>query len=252
MGKVTVWECEADGKLFKDKSKYMTHLRKLAGSNIAKRKIERMESTRPIIMQKMGQVQSSDELVQFIKDNWQWFWANGVSRNNHDKKPSFHELVDVNIENLKWNERCYNSHSCPQGGMTNFGGHDKDNRPTSYPGWRGRIAVTVKTPIYTYRGKKHAEQGWGSRHFDNTLIHTETGGGGRASNLTYKTAYSITLWAADFPVMYEKQRKWQWCEEENRKRRLVWKSLGGKQAVPEVYEVPEDWVTPSPWEEFEV
>jgi hypothetical protein len=52
--------------------------------------------------------------------------------------------------------------------------------------------------------------------------------------------------------MYEKQRKWQWCEEENRKRKFVWKSLGGKEAPPDVYGVPEDWVTPSPWEEFEV
>lgn len=252
MGKVTVWESEADGKLFKDKEKYIKHLRKLAGSNIARRKIDHMEATRQIIMQKMGQVESTSDLVQFIKDNWQWFWANGANNEKwkwRDNKPSFHEFVDVKVENLKWEETCFNTHSCPQGGVTNFGRHYEDDRPSSYPGWRGTITIEVKPPSYKHRNKSYVEDGWGSSYFTDTIINTGSGSSVGSNKDTKKYSYGITLWAADFPVMYEKWRKWQWCEEENRKRRLVWKSLGGNQAVPEVYEVPDDWVLPSPWKQ---
>lgn len=247
MSKITVWKSDMDGKLFEDKSKYVKHLRTLAAKNILKRKFEHKEATRPIIMQKMGQVKSSGELTQFIKDNWQWFWLNGAARCTWrwKDKPPIHELVDIRITGLKWDEHLSNSHSCPQGGVSNFG-RGSDYGATGYPGWKGQIHIEIKPPSYMYKKKSYIEEGWGSDYFDDTIINTGSGGGGGGPT-TKKYTYGLTLWAADFPVIYEKQRRWQWCEEENRKRKFVWKSLGGNQAVPEVYEVPEDWVLISPW-----
>lgn len=245
MSKVTIWKSDLDGKLFEDKTNYVKHLRKLAGARMIEKSQAKMNAEREEMITKMGQVASVQELEQFIKDNWSWFYNNGLKGNlwrvENKELNTDHELVDIKITDVKWNKHVSNSHSCPRKrGVTNFGDHD--GRPTGYPGWYARIRFTVKTSEYTYKRKKHFYQGFGSDYFNGTIINTGSGGGG---DCQYQ--YGITLWAADFPVMYEKQMRWEWCEKENRERRLVWRSLGGKEAPPEVYEVPEDWVLPDPY-----
>jgi hypothetical protein len=62
-----------------------------------------------------------------------------------------------------------NSHSAPLNGVENFMG-DK-NRPTSYPGWSGRVWVRYQSKITMF----------GSHPFRNTATHTGTGGFGSYS-----------------------------------------------------------------------
>ena len=62
-----------------------------------------------------------------------------------------------------------NSHSCPVGGHTNFGGNKtKQGIPTSYVGWSGRLWVRYS----------HSPSGFGSDPFRKTLTHVGTGGFG--------------------------------------------------------------------------
>lgn len=251
MSLVTVWKSDMDNKLFEDKEKYQAHLRKLAGVKIFQRKISKMNATREFMIKRMGQAESFTDLCEFFRDNWKWFWANGASVNSSAALPTkaipFHELVGISIYGVRWSETVRNSHSCPQGGVTNFNKNSYygalDN-PVSYPGWIGRISFDVANTT--------SDRIWGSSYFDDTIIHLGTGSGksGRDGIKTYTS--DVTFWAADFPVMYEKYRRWLWCEEENRKRKLAWQSLGGNEDVPDVYEVPEDWVLISPWEKYEV
>lgn len=250
MSIIQAYKSDLDGKLFDDKTKYISHLRKLAANRMHEKRLEKLESQRVLFLEKMGQVKDLLELNQFIKDNWKWFWSNGAAHEARWKwkksgKPEFHEYVDIAIRQLSWQEEVSNSHSCPRGGVENFDTRADYNKgkPTGYPGWRGRIIIKVLPPTYKYHGKEYIGDGWGSSYFKNTTIHTGSGGGGNGKNCK-EYSYAVTLWAADFPVMYETVRREQWLHRENYERQLVWNTLGGSGSPAIVTEVPEDWVCP--------
>ena len=253
MSIIQVYKSDADGKLFEDKKKYQAHLRKLARERNAKKKMEKMESEREAFLDRMGQVKSIDELNQFIKDNWQWFWANGAQRDhymwNRKGRPDFHEYVEVTIHDVRWGEKVSNSHSCPRKGVQNFDTRAECNKgkPTGYPGWVGRINIKVKPPLYKYQGKEYLRDGYGSSYFERTTINTGSGGGGGNHKNEYVSySYDVRLFAADFPVMYEMVRREQWIHRENEERQQVWRTLGGKGTCTQVTEIPEDWQVPDP------
>ena len=250
MSKVMVWKSDTDGKLFEDKANYTKHLRKLAAERQAQRKIEKMEAERESFIQQMGQVESISALNKFIKDNWSWFWANGAKHehfrySNRSALP-IHEYVDVSIISTQWVENLSNSHSCPRTGKTNWGGYESKNGvPRGYPGWHGRINIKVKPPMSGHKKDPYMLQGWGSSYFDRTIINTGGGGGGVGTDIQ-SYSYDVNLWAADFPVMYEALRRSQYLDRENARRQREWRYLGGKGSVPQITEIPEDWVVPDP------
>lgn len=254
MSQVLVWKSDSDGKLFEDKAKYQKHLRKLAAARRAEKKVEQMEAEREQFLIKMGQVKSLDELNQFIKDNWRWFWANGAqhdfyrwSRGKGESAP-FHEYHEVTIRDYYWKEDLRNSHSCPRKGVQNFDTRSEYNKgkPTSYPGWSGRIHIKVKPPMSKHKKDPYMHDGWGSSYFENTTICTGGGGGGGGTEFKSYT-YEVKLWAADFPVMYEAVRRQQWIDQENQERDHVWRTMGGKAGTAVlVADVPEGWTVPDP------
>ena len=73
--------------------------------------------------------------------------------------------------NLSYSPSVSNTHECPVGGVTNWGGRT-ENAPTGYPGWHGRIWVLYDKEFGSNR----------SEHSNSTLkqirIHTGTGGYG--------------------------------------------------------------------------
>jgi hypothetical protein len=260
MSIIQAYKSDTDGKIFEDKGKYQAHLRKLASARRAEKKVEKMEAEREQFHIKMGQVKSIAELNQFIKDNWKWFWANGAQHEfyrwgtkNKEAAP-FHEFHSVFIHELFWQESMSNSHSCPRKGVENFDTRSDYNKgkPTGYPGWRGRINIHVKPPMSKHKKDPYMHDGWGSSYFDRTIINTGSGGGGGQRDkdgvkyISY--AYDVTLWAADFPVMYEALRKDQWIQNENNERMHVWRQLGGKGLTQSVTEadMPSDWAPSDP------
>jgi len=253
---IMVWKSDADGKLFEDKKKYQLHLRKLAGARRAEKKVKQMEAEREQFLEKMGQVESIDALNRFIKDNWNWFWANGAQHDfyrwpQQGKAAPFHEYYDVSIIEAYWKESLSNSHSCPRSGVQNFDTRSDYNKgkPTSYPGWQARINIKVRPPMSKHKKDPYMHDGWGSSYFENTIINTGSGGGGGGKD--YKSySYDCKLWAADFPVMYELHRRAEWIEKENSRRAREWRYLGGKGPVPQITEIPADWVCPDPLIEF--
>ena len=209
MSQVLVWKSDADGKLFEDKKKYQSHLRKLAAQRQQARKIAATKVDRELFLDKIGQVGSIKELEQFIKDNWKWFFANGLSRNDwrrRSKAYETHDHVEVSFGWARWSDSVSNSHRCPRNGVTNWGGRDV-GAPRGYPGWTGQIKIHVRTPEKTYRKEKYYEDGFGSDYFDRTPIGTGSGGGGGCKNGVTSYSYSVELFAADFPVMAENRQK---------------------------------------------
>jgi hypothetical protein len=255
MSIIQAYKSDADGKIFEDKGKYQAHLRKLASARRAEKKVEQMEAEREQFLEKMGQVKSIDELNQFIKDNWKWFWANGAQHDfyrwssNKGKAAEFHEYHEVAITDYYWKEDLSNSHSSPRKGVQNFDTRSEYNKgkPTGYPGWSGRIHIKVKPPMSKHKKDPYMHDGWGSAYFSDTTINTGSGGGGGGKDFK-SYAYEVKLWAADFPAMYEAHRKNEWIQNENNERMHVWRQLGGKGLTPGVTEqdMPSDWAPSDP------
>lgn len=247
MSQVLVWKSDEDGKLFEDKIKYQKHLRKLAAKRREVRKIEEVKRSRLEFLQRMGQVASIEELNQFIKDNWAWFFSNGLTRAwvyQLSKATEFHEYVEVKLVDMRFGNYA-NTHSCPiNGGVQNF--MQRDDAPKNYPGWRGRITIKVKPGMQKYKGTTYMKDGFGSDYFSNTGICTGSGGGGGGDG--YKSySYDCTIYGADFPVMWEEQSRKDWISLENRDRERQWRALGGDvKTIPTVTDLPEDWTAPNP------
>jgi hypothetical protein len=235
MSQVLVWKSDADGKLFEDKAKYTTHLRKLGAARAQVRRLEKRAADREVFLDTMGQVASFDELQQFIIDHWSFFRDNMIQRNSWRKRSNFpkkdDQLIGLKLSGLHFVNELSNSHSCPRGGVTNFDRRSEHNKgkPTGYAGWRGRITYSVTSST-----------GFGSDYFEDSPICTGSGGGGGKS-----LSYDLSLWAADFPVMWEEQSKQLWIQKENQDRAFAWRQLGGAPAgLVEVTDVPTDWVVP--------
>lgn len=249
MSQVLVWKSDADGKLFESKKKYQAHLRKLAAARRQERKVEEARRNRVEFLNRMGQVASIEELNQFIKDNWAWFFANGLSRRWYDQKRhhDFHEYVEVTLKDMRFGNHG-NTHSCPRnGGVQNF--MQKDGAPKKYPGWYGRLDIKVKPGMHKYKGQTYMRDGFGSDYFEDTGICTGSGGGGGGEE--YKSySYDVKIWAADFPVMWEEQSRKDWISHENRDREKQWRALGGNtKTIPVIDSFPDNWTTPDPLKE---
>jgi len=239
MSQVLVWKSDADGKLFEDKSKYQTHLRKLAAKRAVERKIANYENDLELFFDTMGQVASFDELQQFIQDNWARFRTN-CHKNGTWRKRSFakkdDQMIGLELGSFHFNPDLRNSHSHPRKGVSNWDPRAEYNqgKPTGYPGWRGRITYSVTNST-----------GFGSDYFKGTPINTGSGGGGDK-----QLSYDVSLWAADFPVIWEKHCRDTWIMRENQERMHVWRAIGGQGlCVPATdADIPADWVCPDPLE----
>jgi hypothetical protein len=240
MSQVLVWKSDADGKLFEDKAKYTKHLRKLGADRAQVRRLEKRAADREVFLDTMGQVGSFDELQQFIVNNWSFFRDNMIQHNNWRKRNQYakkdDQLISLTLSSLTFIKELSNSHSSPRKGISNFDSRHERNRgkPTGYAGWRGRISYSVTS-----------SSGFGSDYFKDTPICTGSGGGGDE-----RLSYDLSLWAADFPVMWEKHCRDTWVMLENQERQHVWRAVGGKGlAIPATEaDIPSDWVLPDPLE----
>jgi hypothetical protein len=221
MSKVLVWKSDSDGHLFEDQQKYVKHLRKLARERIKIRKIAKMNAIRLEFIKIMGQVKSFTDLEKFIKDNWSWFFHNGLSHQlwgNVRRTRTEHQLDTITITG-EWTPMLSNSHNCPIGGVTNWGG--SPDKPRGYPGWKCRMACRIKTGAYTFRKMKFFEDMLGSDYFTETTLNTGTGSGGSPNDKGVSMCqYSLNLFADDFPGL-----------KEAHDRAEVWNALGGQKLI---------------------
>jgi hypothetical protein len=97
----------------------------------------------------------------------------------HEVLPYAANQIDLNLRrtskaklillkiSVRYNDEVGNSHSAPVDGVTNWGNMTK-GAVRSYPGWLGRVWIFFSEDPHTHF----------CREFDNSLIHTGTGGYG--------------------------------------------------------------------------
>ena len=219
MSQITVWKCDQTGKLFEDKVKYQSHLRKLARERNTKRKLTVIEAEADAWWQAAyNKEMTINQWRQFVIDNQSRFWAEAAKTDPFDwkyvgkahsrGKNAVHcpvpELLEFTTFDVRWNPRVSNSHSRPYNGVTNRGG--KDNAPTSYPGWTGRVEWIVRWPKEwdgIYLGSDLFRDGHNSR----VRAYSGTGGGGgmRYSDKhkchVQSFGYDFRMFAADWQGM---------------------------------------------------
>jgi len=214
MSKITVWKCDTTGKLFEDKVKYSSHLRKIVKQRIIRRKLTVIETEADTWWAAAYEREMTvDQFKQFVIDNQIRFWAENVKRNDYSwdrivnvrkgTSMPIPELLEFTTFDLSWNPTVSNSHSAPHNGKSNWGGREGDTVPRSYPGWSGRIEWIVKWPkewdgFYPgsdlFKGQK-------------TRTYTGSGGGGgmrhdKDHNCNIQSfGYSFNMFAADWPGM---------------------------------------------------
>lgn len=233
MGLISVWESETDGKLFKDKQKYVGHLRKLAALKREENKRIAFRNERDAFFANMrATCKNVPEIVAFVTENWERFYRNGKDRDSHGahhNAKSVPKLEWIKIDGLvTYSNSVSVSHRCPVGAITNWGG--KNGGPRGYPGWTLRIE---------YQVEGGCTNGCGSEAWEGTGVNTGTGGYGG------NYYYYCEIFAHDWPAMYREEMRKQWVDQENNNRRMAWRKIGGNPAlVQEVDDVPEGWEPP--------
>jgi hypothetical protein len=114
-----------------------------------------------------------------------------VMNQNLEKENIFVKLLRLDVS---FNKRVSNSHSAPQNKPSNFS--REDNKPTSYPGWYGRIwYILSKEP-----------KGFSSNSLNETYLHSGTGGYGlynlpdyTKEDKDYPLSYDVKIFLDDFP-----------------------------------------------------
>lgn len=219
MSQILVWKCDETGKLFEDKVKYQSHLRKLARERNFKRKLTVKEAEADAWWAEAYEREMTiDQWRQFVIDNQERFWAESAKSDPCDwaqvgktygRKQGgvvcpVPRLLEFTEFSVRWNPTVSNSHSAPHNGVTCWSSREaKDGRPQSYPGWSGRAEWIVAWP--------KEWDGWylGSNLFNGrrSRAHTGTGGGGgmRYSEKhgchVQSFGYDFRMYAADWPGM---------------------------------------------------
>lgn len=183
----TVFRCPWTKKVFSQKRDYVKHLSALRINRIH----SRIRATARLRKREDLWNQSSfEDIIKWIEMNPEFMFDNGLrqgwARDNAEKyRDKF--WVKITYLNISWTTSASNTHSCPRGGMTNWGGRelkDGNPRPRGYPGFTGHIEYQMSHDI-----------GFGSDLMRSLGIHTGTGGGTGDNRF----GYGVTFFDADWP-----------------------------------------------------
>jgi len=188
MSRISVWECDYTGKIFKDITEYRWYLRNLAKHNAKCGKRKRWVDEALAAVQGCRHIRDMPEVLSEVVGTY---------------FGHFEIQGEVTFElDIRYNDHISNSHYCPRDGVENWWG--KDGLPTGYPGYSGKIQYTLST-FYRSDIDKAA---WDHQCLDiHRLlrclgIHTGTGSG---SEVVY--SYEVKLFESDFPNLLDKTER---------------------------------------------
>lgn len=226
MGQIVAYKCDHTGKIFEDKTKYQSHLRKLARERATKRKIQLQESKVDTWWANAYETEMDiEDFPKFVIDNQKHFWAEAaridyfdwakigkrLSRKKDAPELPVPELLEFTEFSVKWSNRISNTHSRPHNGIMNWDCKglmpNGSPAPLGYPGWGGRIEWIVKWPKEydgIYLGSNLFRSNYGTTR---VRAYTGTGGGGHMQyNQKYQCyvqryGYDFKIFAEDWPGM---------------------------------------------------
>lgn len=191
--KVMARKCPVTGKLFDNETGYRKHLIKIRNNRQLNRYFSQGIRQGDAALEWAAQkVTSADQFETWFRENWQNLALRCIGRYRWSHK-SFRSISQIVIPELKsvdldvrFVPQASNSHSCPQGGVTNW--LREDHKPRGYPAWVGRLIWICDAPELRNRGVY-----LDSDMFRDTIVNIGSGGGDHI-----KHEYSVTLWADDW------------------------------------------------------
>ena len=199
--KIVVNKCRYTGTLFESDTDYTNHLAALRRERAADRKAANLRNTFfDWLKAEKELLISIDMVVPWILENQRTimdacnagiqpkrgslsFW------NGRDKLYPTDKIVELKMVSARYSDSVSNTHSCPDDGVTNWGGQVK-GAPRGYPGWQCRFEGK------TERLQKHMGQYPSSRILNLVGVKTGTGGGGNES-----WGYDAEIFLSDWPQL---------------------------------------------------
>jgi len=224
MSIITAYKSDSDGRIFEDKKRYQSHLRKLAIKRRHDRKVLVEEEKKLAFLREnfWEKVKSPIQLEAALLAHAEFFGLNGLAHETFhgDKRPSGPPILKkFDRFSLDYSDRVSNSHSCPHSGVTNWANRNK-NAPGGYPGLYGRIEYCVE-----WYSDWDGYYPGSSSMWKKTRIHT--GGGGGGSFVPYaknshkglqRFGFQVELFFDDWPGLkegYEKASTWKILSDSN-------------------------------------
>ena len=204
--KIVAYKCEDTDAIFEHEKDYRNHRARFLRQ---KRADDRHEQKKDSFKEWLAEEKLKITSISMIGP---WILANQkklMEMANFYRLESFgHKFLDSDeftkyeITNVTYNHNLSNSHNCPEGGVTNFG---RKGGPTGYPGWRCRVAGSLKRE----KGNGHGYPYGGVSELVRVL--TGTGGGGNES-----WSYDANIFLGDWPGLKAEYNKILALEEQAR------------------------------------
>lgn len=187
----TGYRCPWTKQVFSSKKDYVSHLKN--HRSVIRDKI--YERNHDAMFQDFINQPSFADIIRWIEDHPRFFLKNAVRNGSRSNSKYLNEIkekfwVKITYLSVKYDNRVSNSHSCPRGERTNWGGRDtyKDGTPVplGYPGWQGRIEFQINPEIIS--------PGTGSDVFRGLGINTGSGGGITENRFGYDVKFFTSDW----------------------------------------------------------
>lgn len=183
----TAFRCPWTARIFGGKREYVAHLRDLREKRMHRRARGAVRQRR---LEALWDQDGFDLICKWIELNPDFMFETAVQNGRNDAAERHRDdfWVRITYLDLLWTDSASNSHACPRGGVTNWGGRrvDRDGNPAprGYPGWTGRIEYQLSHSL-----------GFGSDIMRGLGIHTGSGGGTKDN----RHGYGVTFFESDWP-----------------------------------------------------
>jgi len=146
------------------------------------------------------QIKTVEDIRQFCIREWDkiykcYCWPHKFDIGDRNTKPF--RLIDIRFSGMRYREKARNTHACPRGDKTQWGGDstypDGTLVPRGRPGLEGNITIVYSRD---YSGFK-------SNLLSSVGIHTGTGGGRGGEDGYYKYCYDVVMFMADWEGMQD-------------------------------------------------
>ena len=193
MVEITAWKCTATGFLFEEKKSFLVHKCRRSFDRLTKAKRAAHQKSLEDRVAAMREMTSFAEIEHWLNTNGEAIFQLAhfkLSAWRHErkgkKKRHQYSLSNVKFTQMHWTTISA-THCAPIGRKTS--GWSKGKAET-FSGWVGQISFR----------QKHWPS-FASDVFKDTGINTGSGGGGDVLE------YSVTLFAEDFPMLYEMMKQ---------------------------------------------
>lgn len=222
--KIIAYKCVDTGSIFEDISKYRSHRRKVCTSlKAAEEESKKAAEFKEWLAKEKSKITCVSMIGPWVLENQ----VKLMEASNFFRCSSFNDQFDINIDrfekyeitNVVYHDLISNTHSCPENGVTNWGGIDPTS-PTGYAGWRCRINGSLireskNNSLYPHSGISKFIR-----------LFTGTGGGGN-NDWTYDANIFLDDWPGLIQQWVDMKFDHAVASYENEKEAII-RRLSGK------------------------